>query len=147
MESSYKKLALIVPLNTLLMFLMTYSLIDTWDHFYPNINRAYMAIIMVAPMTLVMMWMMKDMFKNQKLNLVLYGLFFMLFIGTFWVARSQTGIGNEMFLRSMIPHHSSAILMCERATITNPEITKLCKGIIRDQKKEISQMKEILMRY
>jgi CDP-diglyceride synthetase len=147
MDSNYKKMAVMLSLNAVIMFLLTYSLIDTFDHFYPNLNRAYMAIIMVCPMALVMMFFMGSMYKDIKLNRVLYVIFAGLFVGTFFLARSQTGVDNEMFLRSMIPHHSSAILMCEHATITDPEIMKLCDGIVKAQKKEISQMKDILKRY
>ena len=44
----------------------------------------------------------------------------------------------------MIPHHSGAILMCEQASITDPEIVKLCRDIVESQKKEIAQMEAIL---
>ncbi len=49
--------------------------------------------------------------------------------------------------RSMIPHHSSAILMCEQSAITDPEIVSLCEEIIRTQEEEIAEMEEILRRY
>lgn len=147
MESGYKKLLIMLPINAVLMFLLTYALIDTFDHFYPNLNRAYMAIIMVSPMALVMLLMMKSMYPDKKRNLILYAVFSALFVGTFFLARTQTGIGNEMFLRSMIPHHSSAILMCEQSSLNDPEIITLCDDIVKAQKKEIAQMKEILKRY
>jgi uncharacterized protein (DUF305 family) len=41
----------------------------------------------------------------------------------------------------MIPHHSAAILMCESASIQDPEITKLCEGIVSSQQAEINQMR------
>lgn len=44
----------------------------------------------------------------------------------------------------MIPHHSRAILVCENASITDPEIQQLCDSIIQSQKEEIDQMKQIL---
>lgn len=47
----------------------------------------------------------------------------------------------------MIPHHSGAILMCEQASITDPEIIALCQQIISSQQKEITQMEAILARY
>ncbi len=147
MESGYKKLAIILPVNAVLMFLLTYTLIDTWDHFYPNINRAYMAIVMVAPMTLVMMLMMRSMYPNTRLNLALYALLVLVFLGVFSLARTQTGVGNEAFLRSMIPHHSSAILMCERASLSDPDIIRLCDQIIQSQKEEIARMEDLLERY
>jgi uncharacterized protein (DUF305 family) len=47
----------------------------------------------------------------------------------------------------MIPHHSSAIVMCEESTITDPEIVTLCGQIVKAQKEEIAQMQKILSRY
>jgi hypothetical protein len=38
------------------------------------------------------------------------------------LARTQTPVDDDQFLRSMIPHHSSAFRMCEQATITDPTI-------------------------
>ena len=46
----------------------------------------------------------------------------------------------------MIPHHSGAILMCEKAQISDPEIASLCQRIIRSQAEEIEQMKAIRQR-
>ena len=43
-------------------------------------------------------------------------------------------------------NHSSAILMCEQATITDPEIQDLCVQIVQAQKEEIAQMKTIMER-
>lgn len=44
----------------------------------------------------------------------------------------------------MILHHSQAILVCENASITVPEIKTLCDGISGSQQSEINQMKKIL---
>src|SRR3546814_2686037 len=50
------------------------------------------------------------------------------------------------FLRSMIPHHSGAILMCEQASLKDAQIRELCRGIIAGQAAEIEQIKTILAR-
>jgi uncharacterized protein (DUF305 family) len=55
--------------------------------------------------------------------------------------RKQVGVTDRQFLKSMIPHHAGAILMCNNANITDPEIKKLCKEIIVSQEKEIALMK------
>lgn len=144
MSSNYKKLGLVISINAVVMFLLTYALIDSWDHFYPNINRVYMALMMVAPMVILMLWVMRSMYENRRLNAFLYLGFSLLFLASFVLARTQTPVGDDQFLRSMIPHHSSAIVMCEEASISDPQIIELCGEIVEAQVREIAEMKEIL---
>lgn len=144
MSSNYKKLGIVISINAVVMFLLTYALIDSWDHFYPNINRVYMALMMVAPMVILMLWVMRSMYEDRKLNTILYLGFSLLFVASFLLARTQTPVGNDQFLRSMIPHHSSAIVMCEESAITDPQIIELCEEIVEAQVSEINEMKEIL---
>lgn len=64
-----------------------------------------------------------------------------------WFAiRDQVAIADTEFLKSMIPHHARAILMCEEARLQNPEIRKLCETIISGQQAEIEQMKALLQK-
>jgi uncharacterized protein (DUF305 family) len=147
MGSPYQKLALVIFINTVLMFLITYVMIDSMVHFYFNINRVYMALLMAAPMVVLMLLVMRSMYQNKKLNILLYAGFIGLFILIFSLTRTQTPVGNEQFLRSMIPHHSGAILMCEQSNLTDPEIISLCDEIVQTQIEEIEEMKEILSRY
>ena len=62
----------------------------------------------------------------------------------FMFIRRQTAIGDRQFLRSMIPHHAGAIVMCEHAFVRDAEIKRLCQNIIASQQAEIDQMKTIL---
>lgn len=48
----------------------------------------------------------------------------------------RAAVGDTQFLRSMIPHHSGAILMCERASLTRLEIQALCRQSVASQKAE-----------
>ena len=146
MEGSYKKLAITIAINSVVMFLLTYVMIDSMDHFLLNINKVYMTLMMVAPMVVLMLIVMGSMYKNKQLNLALIVIFVALFAGVFWLARTQTPVGNEQFLRSMIPHHSSAILMCEESAINDPEILSMCEEIVATQQEEIAQMEDILAR-
>jgi hypothetical protein len=146
-QSSYAKLAVALSINAVIMFFLTYTLIATADHFYANINRVYMALIMVAPMAVVMLVVMNAMYPNKAANVALIAGFFALFVALFFLMRTQTPVGNEQFLRSMIPHHSSAILMCEQASITDPDIETLCGQIVKSQREEIGQMQDMLKRY
>jgi uncharacterized protein (DUF305 family) len=66
------------------------------------------------------------------------GIAFFLFI------RQQTAISDRQFLRSMIPHHSGAILMCNEASLQDQRLLELCKTIMTGQQQEIDQMRAIL---
>jgi uncharacterized protein (DUF305 family) len=145
-HSSYRMLAVAISINAVVMFFLTYAMIDRLEHFYVNINRIYMALMMVAPMVIVMLLVMGSMYSDRRLNAFLYVAFAGLFVATFALARTQTPVGDVQFLRSMIPHHSSAILMCEQASITDPQITELCARIVKAQEEEIAEMKSILAR-
>ena len=66
-------------------------------------------------------------------------------LGAFWLAiRQQAAVGDVQFLKSMIPHHAGAVLMCGEAPIEDAVIRDLCKSIIASQREEIAQMKALL---
>ena len=145
--SHYRMLALNLAVSAVIMYLVMFAMIDTLGEFYNNLNMLYMTLMMIAPMGALMLLMMGSMYGNRRLNLVLYAVFAALFVLGTVGTRAQAGIGNVQFLRSMIPHHSGAILMCREASISDPEIVALCGNIQRSQRAEIDQMKRILERY
>jgi len=146
MTSPYRNLALTIAINTAVMFALTYALIADLGHFYANINRVYMALMMAAPMVIVMLLAMRPMYPNRTLNMALLTAVAALFVALFLLARTQTPVGDVQFLRSMIPHHSSAILMCREADIRDWEIVRLCGRIVESQRQEIAEMQRILAR-
>lgn len=103
-----------------------------------------MAGLMTAPMVLIELLLMGGMYENKRLNAAIAVASVIALIGFFILIRQQTAITDRQFLRSMIPHHAGAILMCEEAPIRAPEIKELCKSIISSQESEISQMKALL---
>lgn len=46
------------------------------------------------------------------------------------VVRSQTFIGDALWMKTMIPHDSIAILVSKRAIIKYPEVRQLADSII-----------------
>lgn len=144
--SPYGMLTVNLLLGAIIMYLGMFAMIWSGGEFVQNINFIYMALIMWAPMSAVMLWTMRGMYPNRPLNLALYILFAVVFVLSLWGMRDQLLVGDRQFLRSMIPHHSGAILMCERSAISDPEIRGLCDGIVRSQQQEIAQMKAILAR-
>jgi hypothetical protein len=103
-----------------------------------------MAVIMTVPMVVFELLLMGPMYLNKRLNVsIIVGSILALVI-FFLFIRQQTAIKDRQFLRAKIPHHSSAILMCEQANIQDAEIRGLCASIVQLQQEEIDQMKDIL---
>ena len=146
MASRYRMLALNLAISALVMYLVMFSMIDGVGDFRHNLNTFYMALMMVAPMAILMVAMMGSMYSNRRLNLAIYAGFAALFFLAFAGIRWQAGIGDRQFIRSMIPHHSGAILMCREASLRDAELRTLCESISTGQRAEIEQMERIAAR-
>lgn len=105
-----------------------------------------MAILMVAPMALVMMLMMGKMYPSRKINNTIMIAAMMVFIVVLIALRTQTPIGDVQYMKAMIPHHSSAILVSKEAKLKDRDVQDLAKQIIESQEREIAEMKAILKR-
>ena len=128
------------------MYVLMYAMVDKLDNVYASFNQVYMAGLMTAPMVAIELALMGSMYPDRKVNALILAVSLAALI-LFWLAiRSQAAVEDRQFLRSMIPHHAGAILMCEKSSIADPEIRKLCAGIIKGQQQEIDQMKAILAR-
>lgn len=140
----YLRLLVALATSYLVMFATMYSRVDELGHVFLSLNQVYMAGLMVAPMLLIMLTVMHSMFQDRRLNAVLYSVGVALTL-LFWIlVRTQAGVGDRQFLRSMIPHHSGAILVCEEAALTDSRTQELCRQIIDSQQREIREMKALL---
>lgn len=140
----YVRLLEALSISYLVMFVSMYSRVNAVGNVLLSLNQVYMAGLMVAPMLLIMLTTMRSMFKHKRLNAVLVVVGVVL-TGLFWtLVRTQAGVGNRQFLRSMIPHHAGAILVCEEASLTDPRIEQLCREIIESQEREIREMKAFM---
>lgn len=142
----YGSLAIELAIDFVIMYLVMYTMIATLDHFRFNLNNVYMTLMMVSPMAVVMLVAMRSMFPSRRANMLVVGAAMLVFAASFVAMRTQAAVDDREFLRSMIPHHSGAILMCREAGITDPEIVALCKQIVESQTREIAQMNTILQR-
>jgi len=97
--------------------------------------------LMTAPMIVIELFVMGSMYHNKRCNALIIAGAVVVGTASFAFIRQQTGVSDRQFLRSMIPHHAGAILMCEQAPIQDPEIKRLCGTIISGQRAEIDQMK------
>ena len=121
-----------------------YMMVNSFANVYPNLNQIYMAGIMAIPMVIIELFFMRSMYQNKKLNVFIITVSLIIFIALLIFVRKQTAIDDKEFLKSMIPHHAAAILMCEKASLQDPEVKELCKNIILTQQSEIDFMKNKL---
>ena len=145
-ENHYIRLAVMTGLSFIAMYILMYAMVDRAGHVYNSINQVYMAILMAAPMALIEIGVMHEMYKKRNFNITVMALSVIVGIGAFTLIRFQSSVGDTQFVRSMIPHHSGAILMCREAPLKDRELKDLCSEIIRGQQKEIDQMTAILAR-
>lgn len=106
-----------------------------------------MSCLGIAAMAVIMFFFMRKMYQNKKKNIAILLGSFILFIGALGLVRAQAPIvGDILWMKAMIPHHSIAILTSERANIQDPEVKKLAEDIIKAQRKEIEDMKAMIKR-
>lgn len=140
-KNHYNRLIIMALLSFAAMYALMYAMVNSFSNVFPNFNQFYMAGLMTAPMVIFELALMGAMYQNKKLNLIIITASVIMLI-TFWTfIRQQTAISDKQFLKSMIPHHAGAILMCKEAPIKDEEIKELCRNIISSQQSEIDQMK------
>ncbi len=137
----YRRLLLMAALSFVSMYVLMYAMVNTFANVYMNLNQFYMAGLMAAPMVIIELALMGSMYPDRMRNAVIMAVS-LVALGVFWIfIRQQAAITDRQFLRSMIPHHAGAILMCEEAPIRDPKIKELCGAIVSSQQSELDQMK------
>ncbi len=125
------------------MYLNTYE----WDHVWFSLTRFYMVCLGIAAMAIIMFVAMRGMYHNKTKNVAIVLGSIILFTGALILVREQRStVGDILWMKAMIPHHSIAILTSERADLKDPEVKKLAEEIIRAQEREISEMKAMINR-
>jgi uncharacterized protein (DUF305 family) len=146
MQHHYGRFLIMIVLHFIAMYIFMYAMVNVFDNVFNSLNQVYMAALMTASMVLIELPLMSSMYKSKKLNMIILAVGAIVLIGSWFGIRQQAAIGDRQFLRSMIPHHAGAILMCQQASIQDQEIRTLCNNIISGQQAEIDQMKTILAR-
>ena len=139
-SNHYVHLGVMAFLSFLAMYGFMYSMVDSFANVYMSFNQVYMAALMTAPMVVIELIVMRMMYKDARLNALIMLASVVVGGAMFFFIRQQAAIGDRQFLRSMIPHHAGAILMCREASLDDPELKVLCQGIVSSQQREIDQM-------
>lgn len=143
-QGHYGRLMVMVALSFVAMYILMYAMVNRFENVFNSINQAYMAGLMAAPMLLIELALMRGMYPDRRRN-AWFAIGAVLFMALCWFGiRQQLAVTDQQFLRSMIPHHAGAILMCEQADPQGPEIQALCREIVASQREEIAEMKALL---
>lgn len=142
----YVRLGASLGASLVAMYFLAFSQIDALSHFKWSLSVFWISLSMVSAMGLIMTLSMRHMLPSKQVNLALLAGFALLLAAAFTAGRFEAGVGDDAFLRSMIPHHSRAIHMCQEANLADAEIQDLCRQIIDSQAREIDQMNGIIDR-
>jgi hypothetical protein len=140
----YRHLAMMAALSFISMYALMYAMVDRLDNVYNNFNQFYMAGLMTAPMVVIELFLMRSMFPDRRLNAAIVAACAIATVGFWFLIRGQAAIGDRQFLKSMIPHHAAAVLMCRKAPIGDADVERLCRQIVASQEGEIRLMKDKL---
>lgn len=146
MKSNYIKFGIMMAVSFVIMYAVMFLNADVFDHVMLSTTRTYMTILMIAPMAISMMLFMWGMYKDKMTNYIILGLAAVVFIATLTMLRNQTLISDVQWMKAMIPHHSSAIMVSQKAHLKDPEAIKLAEEIIEAQKREIAEMEKMIYR-
>lgn len=136
----YGRLLAMVLTSTVFMYFFMYLNIYRWGDFYLSETRFFMSTLMFGTMLAIMLAFMLHMYTDRRVNVALFAASAILWLVGLYFMRSQVTVEDQSWMKSMIPHHSIAIMVSERADISDPRARKLADEIIAAQEKEIAEM-------
>lgn len=146
-NNSYTRFFLMLGASFLAMYITMYFNTYELDHVYFSLTRFYMSCLGISTMAVIMLLFMTNMYQDKKKNIGIFVGSLVLFVGALVLVRAQKPvIGDILWMKAMIPHHSIVILTSGRADIKDPEVKQLAEDIIKAQKKEIEDMKAMIKR-
>lgn len=146
-QNNYTKFVVMLVASFVAMYITMYLNTYQLDHVYFSLTRFYMSCLGIAAMAIIMFVAMRNMYQNKKKNIAIILGSIILFTSALGLVRAQAPIiGDVLWMKAMIPHHSIAILTSKRADIQDPEVKKLAEDIIKAQEKEIAEMKAMIKR-
>jgi uncharacterized protein (DUF305 family) len=141
---SYGRFAAMIATSTVVMYALMYLNTYAWEQVFWSETRAWMALLMGAAMSVVMLAYMRSMYARRSVNLAIFGGSAAVFALSLWLVRSQATVDDVDYMKAMIPHHSIAILTSERARISDPRVRRLADEIVEAQEREIAEMRYLV---
>ncbi|MEW2921607.1 DUF305 domain-containing protein [Muricauda sp. ANG21] len=146
-KGNYKTFFIMLACSFVAMYITMYLNTYEFDHVWFSLTRFYMVCLGIAAMAVIMWFFMRKMYTDKKKNMAILLGSLVLFLGSLFLVRDQKStVGDVLWMKAMIPHHSIAILTSERADIKDPEVKKLAEEIIEAQRREIAEMEKMIER-
>src|SRR5680860_217683 len=141
-DNNYTKFVLMLAASFIAMYITMYLNSYEIDHVYFSLTRFYMSCLGIAAMAIIMFVAMRGMYQNKKKNIGIVLGSIILFFSALGLVRAQAPIiGDILWMKAMIPHHSIAIFTRERADIQRPGIQKMGNEDKKTQKRGIGGIK------
>ena len=144
MHTSYSRFGAMIATSTVVMLGLMYSTVYRWSDVWWSQTRFWMALYMGAAMAVIMLAFMRGMYRDTRRNAMIFAASALLFTAGLVLARSQATVRDVAWMKAMIPHHSIAILVSERARISDPRVRRLADQIIESQRREIAEMEALI---
>ncbi len=141
---SYRRFGAMIATSTIVMFVLMYLNTYVLDHVWFSQTRMWMALVMGASISVLMLLFMRSMYGNARANIAIVCGSLLVFAGALWLVRSQETVDDVSYMKAMIPHHSIAVLTSSRAQIHDPRVRKLADGIVETQLREIAEMERLI---
>jgi hypothetical protein len=144
MSMGWGRFAAMIAVSTVIMFFLMYQLVYSVEHALFSLTRMISSLVMGCVMTAVMLGFMWKMYRPNAAKLAVLVGAIVGGVALLAVNRTQALIDDVAFMKAMVPHHSIAINNARKADIRDPRVRYLADRIIRDQVKEIAEMKMLI---
>jgi len=140
----YARFGAMIAISTIIMFGLMYLNTYSSDHVWFSQTRMWMALLMGATMSVIMLGFMLNMYPDWRINTGIVVFSILIFAMSLWLVRTQQTVDDVSYMKAMIPHHSIAIMTSKRAHIRDPRVRELADGIIKSQTREIAEMEQLI---
>lgn len=123
-------------------FIMSWVMDNSIVDFTNSLGKIYLSFLMGLTMVF------SQIFMDTNIYPLFYIILFIFILIFIYLYRTQTFIGDKEYLSDMIEHHSMALLTSDQILqkTKNRKIKKLANQIMETQRKEIKEMKDLLVK-
>ena len=140
----YLKLTLILAAGLAVVLFVCHAKVAEAAHIRFAPHHLYLALMAMSPLGILLLFVLGEVFRNRRLNMVLAGVFALVFTGAFIGQRSQAGVGDDEALSALIGHQSHTIHLCEQARLRDPRVIALCDRLTTHHRRDLAFMHGLL---